>query len=40
MTHLALDFLFLIHLLGNLDGFSELFCVLSFYIQSKLGANR
>jgi hypothetical protein len=38
-TYLFLDLLFLIHLLGNFDGFSELLCGFCFDIQTELGAN-
>lgn len=37
--HLALDLLFLIHLLDDFDGFSKLLCGLGFYIQPELGEN-
>jgi len=38
-TYLVLDLLFLVHLLGDLDSFSELFREFGFYIQPELGEN-
>ena len=35
-THLILNLLFLVHLLGNLDSFSELLCGFGFHIQPEL----
>jgi len=39
VAYLVLNLLFLIHLLGDFYGLSELFRVFSFHVQSELGEN-